>query len=316
MKKMLDGLRWRPRWVSHLGCLKGCLDYLGVDISWEWLYGGTGHAFIINVHDVICPSGPTAWDTEMLIKLGGNLGHRSQVVFSMKRDPDFADKQREAWALVRGHLDADLPCYGWELQIPEFYAIHGYDDVGYYYSGAGCDDGAGPKPWRSVGDSGIGVLEMYSVEPCPAADDCVTVRDALRFALEHAQGPSKWVFPAYHSGPEAFDVWASALENGKANRFGQGYNGAVWAECREMAAGFLREAKERLPGKADDLFDEAIGHYAIVASRLKALSELLPFEHGHEDEDVTSSEGAALVRGAASAEREGLVALQRLVDEI
>jgi hypothetical protein len=33
MKKEIEGLRWVPRWVSHLGCVKGCLDYLGVGVS-------------------------------------------------------------------------------------------------------------------------------------------------------------------------------------------------------------------------------------------------------------------------------------------
>ena len=42
MSKRIDDLRWRPRWVSHLGCVTGCLEYLGSDISWARLYGGTG----------------------------------------------------------------------------------------------------------------------------------------------------------------------------------------------------------------------------------------------------------------------------------
>ena len=41
--KALENCRWTPRWVSHLGCIKGCLDFLGIEISDAWLYGGTGH---------------------------------------------------------------------------------------------------------------------------------------------------------------------------------------------------------------------------------------------------------------------------------
>jgi len=47
--KILENLRWQPRNVTHLGCIKGCLDYLGMDVSEPWLYGGTGHAFVINI---------------------------------------------------------------------------------------------------------------------------------------------------------------------------------------------------------------------------------------------------------------------------
>ena len=47
--KSLERFRWKPRMVTHLGCLKGCLNYLGMEVSDAWLYGGTGHAFVINV---------------------------------------------------------------------------------------------------------------------------------------------------------------------------------------------------------------------------------------------------------------------------
>ncbi len=45
----LTGLRIRKCNVERLGCIKGCLEYLGSDISFPWLYGGTGHAFIISL---------------------------------------------------------------------------------------------------------------------------------------------------------------------------------------------------------------------------------------------------------------------------
>ena len=49
--KKLEDLRWNPRYVTHLGCIKGCLNYLGIEVSDAWLYGGTGHAFVINIAD-------------------------------------------------------------------------------------------------------------------------------------------------------------------------------------------------------------------------------------------------------------------------
>ena len=42
----LENLKWQPKWVSHLGCLKGCLDYLDVQVSDAWLFGASGHAFL------------------------------------------------------------------------------------------------------------------------------------------------------------------------------------------------------------------------------------------------------------------------------
>jgi hypothetical protein len=49
MEKKIENLKWQPRWMSYLGCIKGCLDYLKLDVSDAWLYGATGHAFAINL---------------------------------------------------------------------------------------------------------------------------------------------------------------------------------------------------------------------------------------------------------------------------
>ena len=116
MIRQIEGLRWQPRWVSHFGCVKGCLDHLGVDMSWGWLYGGTGHALVINIHEVVCPSGPTAWNTEMLFRLAPNLGYTVESVMAHKSQPEFASKQEEAWAFVRQCIDDGIPCYGWEKE--------------------------------------------------------------------------------------------------------------------------------------------------------------------------------------------------------
>ena len=74
MRKELKGLRWKPAWISHMGCLAGCAEYLGVKLARPWLYGGTAHAFALNIHEDVCPSGPTAWDTRMIGRLAPNVG--------------------------------------------------------------------------------------------------------------------------------------------------------------------------------------------------------------------------------------------------
>ena len=139
--KMLENCRWSMAWVSHLGCIKGCLDFLGIEIGNAWLYGGTGHAFVINLHKEVCPSGPTAWNTTKLFELGRNLGYKLDSVFASKGQANFAEMQKRAWEHTQSAIDQGIPCYSWELEIPEFYVVYGYDDAGYYFSGPGCDEG-------------------------------------------------------------------------------------------------------------------------------------------------------------------------------
>ena len=325
MGKKIENLRWKPMWVSHLGCIKGCLNYLNLNISDAWLFGGTGHAFIINMHEVVCPSGPTAWHTEMLPILGKNIGYTIDGVLGLKSHDDFAEKKRLAWEKTKQAINEGFPCYGWELDIPEFYVVHGYDDIGYYYSGPLCDNGKGPKPWNELGNSQIGLVEMYSIRLGQAADDIKTIKESLQFALEHSESPAKWIYPNYKSGLAGFDTWIQALENGKAIGFGMAYNAAVWSECRGFAVGFLREAKKRV-GKLDSLFDGAVGYYETVAQNLKKVSEMFPFpppgwkittSETDEIKDKKRCQAAINhISEARKAEEKGLDSLRRIVAEL
>lgn len=302
--------------MSQLGCVGGCLDYLGMDVSDGWLFGATGHAFIINMHDVVCPSGPTAWNNERLHALGKNVGYEARGLSAERGDADFDAKRKLSWEKTKLAIDDGLPTYGWELAIPEYYVVCGYDDVGYYYSGPLTEGVAGPKPWEELGASDIGMLEMYTLTPGEAAPERTTVKEALAFALAFAESPAAWVSPKYKAGLAAFDKWAAALEAGKAHGLGAAYNAAVWHECRQFAVEFLKEAKERLGGRRL-AFDEALGHYGGVAENLKKVAELFPFvgrEEGHVKDRERCAEAAWALRAARQAEAAGLAALAKIRD--
>ena len=321
MEKKLENLRWKPMWVSHLGCIKGCLDYLNIDVSDAWLFGATGHAFIINIHDVVCPSGPTAWNTELLFRLAKNIGYTIDGVFGHKSKSDFAEKQKLAWEKTKQAIDEGLPCYGWELEVPEYYVVYGYDDEGYYFSGPLCDEGKGPKPWRELGDTEIGVLEMYIAKPEQAPDDVTAVKEAFRLVLEHSKSPEKWIFPKYKAGLAGFDNWMAALEAGKADGLGVAYNAVVWSECRGFAVQFLKETKERLGGELGTLFDEAIEHYRVVAENLESVCKIFPFRgpdtKGDEVKDPERVKKALEhLRDAKKADESGLRSLEKILGEL
>ncbi len=319
----LEGLTWHQRFNEHMGCIKGCLDYLGIEITFPWLYGGTGHAFVLNMNDTAFVDAAQEWDISMLFDLAPNLGftvERFAVPHRVAVDmPDdaFRAKQREAWGFVRARIDRGLPCYGWELAgIPAYYVITGYDDVGYTYSGW---ESGGTCPWEMLGAFIVRQVAVNCVHPAEPVPDDVTVSQALANVLDRVDRPDGWtVGPTYRSGLPAYEMWADALESGRANRDGEAYLNQVWLECREMAVEFLREAKGRLPGRCDAAFDEAAGHYAAARDKLRALSELYPERPDEWEWQTTfaSSEGAQLVREAAQQETQGVACLRRIVDAL
>jgi hypothetical protein len=292
------------------------LDYLGIEMTDAWLYGGTGHAFIINISANSCPSGPTAWKTTMLYEQAPYLGYEIEGVFGSKYHQDLKNLQKEAWDFTRKSIDAGLPVYAWEVEIPEFYVIYGYDAVGYYYSGPGADEGKGPKPWDELGDTGIGLVELYSIKPVEPKPPVLFVKSAFEQVQKHASNPSDWIFENYASGLKGFETWIRGLESGKANRFGMGYNAAVWYECRKFGVDFLREAKVRLERKADSTFDEATAHYQVVAKCLSQVSKLYPWTPeggpGVIPVDDTCQKAVVLLKEACEAEAAGLGRLEKI----
>jgi hypothetical protein len=308
--KKLPNLAWTPAWTSILGCIHGALKYLEIAPDLSWLFGATGHAFIINMSkDGSCPSGPTAWNTSELFNLGRNIGFRIEGVFGDKRQPGFKEKQIEAWELTKAAIDQNIPVVGWELAIPEWYLIEGYDDAGYLFNGPGAEMGPSPKPWRKLGKTNIGMLEIFSVNPTQSAKDNSIIKEALTFSVAFNQPKSNWLLPGYLSGQDAYKVWIKAVSSGKAMLMGHAYNAAVWAECRQNATAFLREAKLRLPGIADKAFDAAIQSYGEVAKQLKDITELYPFFENNREEPVginpKSEKAAEHLQEAQTAEEDG-----------
>lgn len=316
--KTLDVLRWVPRWASHVGCIKGCLNYLGVEVSDAWLFGATGHAFVINIAAGLCPSGPTDWNTDRFLELGRNVGYAVRTIdaWCPKNDDNLARTQQEAWDYVRNCIDAGTPCYGWELVHPDYFVIYGYDEEGYYVSGPGCDEGAGPIPWQRLGTSEIGVVLVAGVRPTEPADARRTVGDALAYALDLGHSRHKWTDGA--GGLAGYDSWIGTMEAGKAGRFGLGYNAAVWAESRKFAVEFLREARARLDDNLHPLLDRAIAQYETVAGNLKAVSDAYPHQDGDSCVKVDARARTAIeaVRQARDAEASGLDVLADLVTRL
>lgn len=251
-----------------------------------------------------------------MFELAGNIGYEFvNSTFSIKTNDDFKEKQKQAWEITRKSIDAGTPCYGWELEQAEFYVITGYDDIGYYYNGPGIKREGGPKPWQELGETDIGIIEMYGIKPGNEPDPVKTVKESLEFALKHARDPGKWVNPGYHTGLEGFDVWIETVDKGKATGIGMSYNAAVWTECRALGLKFLDEAKERLDGSLSPLLEETIQSYFPVVDSLSRIVELFPMVPTNDglEENERYRQGLQQLKIARKAEEKALDCLERIV---
>jgi len=312
----LKDLEWTPTWTSRIGCMHGCCEYLDLGLSLPEVFGGTGHAFIINVHDQLCPSGPTAWKTEMLFDLSPNIGLTHDVIFGFKGDGNFKELQMNSWKFVRDALDLGNPCYGWELRVPEFYVINGYDDNGYYVSGPAVGEGDVVVPWEFLDQSGIGVAEFCSCRRCEPVPYRKILLDALSAVIKHNDNISDWILDGYRSGPQAFRIWAEATERKEELPWGAAYNAEVWLECRQNGVLFLEGIAERFDPDTRKRIRESADLYSTVSRNLETVKAVYPFTGPEIDPEVShtdrSAASAALLK-CYDAESEAVDSIRELI---
>lgn len=321
--RYLKNFHWSPKMLTNLGCIKGCLDYLKIPVSDAWLYGGTGYAFVINIHQNVQSQSIGVWNNSHTFELGKNLGYTIETISGHKSRPDFSSLQQTAWEKMTHAIDSDLPCWGFHLDVPESYVIYGYDDRGYYFKGVNCEAGFGPKCWRELGDSDIGWLELHIVKPCEQASDQKTIKDALQFALDISESPEKWIYAGYKSGPAGYDLWIEALKENRADAFGTAYNAAAWAECRKYAVEFLKGTKDRLSEDFHPFFDQAIAQYKIVSDNLNKVSREFPYQNTYSwqrnenmKDENRRKKAIKYLEVARDAEMKGLEVLKKIVERL
>ncbi len=263
---MLDNLRQLPLDSTNMGVLHGVAEYLGLGASPATVFGATGYAFLININDEICPSGPFLWRRERFNRLVTNLGIRTRDL-GFFTSAASATERRQVEAELREAIDAGIPC---SLCNDEFQLITGYDDTGFFT--------VGPFPdhlprrlsfgtWQEWDDVYAYFYIHHKGEPASRAD---LVRESLSFAIEMFRSPARFSLDSYAVGLAAYDQWIEALD-GHGTSFGNEWNARVFAECRQHAAAYLREVAEWFPGSRA-LSAPLAGTYDEVANNLTAVA--------------------------------------------
>jgi hypothetical protein len=258
--------------TTMLGVLRGVVTYFGLPGSDAILFGGSGHAFLINIHRQLCPSGPYCWNHAPYIRLIANLGVEmtDHGFFSPQR----SEKERERLdALMVGLLDAGVPC---ALLNMENQLITGYDDTGFLTAQpwAPCVDF--PQKHLTFGTwAEFGAdyhVSFFTFSRCEPQSQPVIFRDSLQYALDLIANPTAHTSDAYGAGLRAYDYWICAVNDGAGASHGNWWNGTVWSECRQMAAQYLREIGAALPD-IRELAEPLAERYATISANLERAAD-------------------------------------------
>ena len=293
--KKLENLSQPPFNTCLVGAVKGALDYYGSSLTAAATFGGSGHAFLMNVHEQLCPSGPYCWKYAEFYPLVRNLGlEMTELGFCHNGS---TPEERAAVELkVREHLDRGEPC---GMSNMDNQLIYGYDDSRLLAT----------QPWTTCVDTTPAALTFgtwaefgkevhatfWAFHKAPPADESKVIRDSLRYALDLHRNTKDHSPEKYATGSAAYDNWLKAVEAGHGASHGSWWNAMVWSECRAMAGAWFEEIANK-HSRVSPQARELGSTYKEIAAKLEKVG----------DKEMDPGEKVRIVREAKALEQEAI----------
>lgn len=317
-RKVLDGAAVAHNWVSIAGALEGALRFLGEAMPAAWVMGVSGHAFRLALPvagEVAAPGAEAALDLDRAAALHRNLGRKVEVVVAHQGERGYARRRDEAIRRINREIDRGRPAVVYDLQLPQFGLVKGYDDrAGLWYVSTVISGQYGetlplarwPVPERP------GVVMAVLLGDRARTDPRRAVVDALRFAVAYAGGGDPGDGSGALHGFAAYVRWGEAFTRGEPVS-AAGNAAAVQAlqSARRDAAAFLRgDATRLLPAAAPALRQAAAAYDAEVLA-VSRMMTMFPFPSGGDPANPAARMVAAgALREALAREREAIDALR------
>lgn len=332
-------------WTTAAGSIHRILTYTDKTFSLPMVMGMTGQAFRIS----ICPGdvhigGPTSYNFEDILSRGLlNLGFRTRVIDGLQKnipgqnanlaDPflltDQAKQKRalhkalpEALELIHHSIDRGLPALSWDIFIPEFGVIYGYDDEQQQLMASECGTDKA-VPFDHLGRGILEDLFILTVEDSFHIDDRTMLQGALRMILDHYHGKEEET-PRTVRGLAAYQAWIEAFRDEAIEPNGHSYNVVFVQDARQLAAAFWNEIADSWKGfneleteRIRSLSREAAVLYGDIARQLQPMRSLFPFPSGGEPNSTTSAEQAIpILESVLSLEQQAVSLLEAMYDEL
>jgi len=262
-----DNLTMPTYSTTLMSVIKGVADYYQIPLSDPMLYGLSGHAFVINIHRDICPSGPYIWNHSGFFRLVKNLGIATEELGFF--DPSSSSAKRaHAEEKLRLAIDAKFPCSFCNM---EHQLIKGYDQDGLLLLRPWPDCGTEEMtPSRITFGSWRELKEVHACfyihEKVSAIDAKQALRESLQYAVDLFTTSAEFGWGDYGMGTEAYAKWIAGVPKFSAEH-GNWWNAMVWSECRKMASAFFAEIAVKYPQLAGECV-QLTGLYGNISEAL------------------------------------------------
>ncbi|MEJ8546709.1 RNA polymerase sigma factor [Brevibacillus borstelensis] len=307
-------------WTTAAAAMYGLTEYTERRFSLPMVMGLTGHAFRINVvPGEIHIAGPTMFDFGSVLSEGmRNLGFEVKVVQQHSQtapgpngnqaDPSLltaaAREQRklpemlpEALSLIHDAIDRGHAVLSWDLFIPEFGLIYGYDtETRQFQAGDNCGHDQSIS-YEHLGRGLVEELFVLAIDKQVAVDQKTMLASALRTILHHYRQETSG--PSCAHGLAAYDAWREAYRQKGIEPNGNAYTTTVAKDARRYASLFWKEIAETWTDAQFDgirpHIEEARELYAKIADEYAVLACKFPFPAGGNPNDPDEAEEAVRV---------------------
>lgn len=273
-KMILNTLHQAPDHSTLMGTIKGVADFYSLNLSRDMLYGLTGQAFMINIHEQLCPSAPYCFDLTVFITLLKNIGIE-MTDCGFYTGSSSPEEREQIEKTIKEHLDNNNPC---ALLNLEYQLINGYDDTGLItaqpWSTSFPPGHLTYNTWEEIGDEVHMNFFTFKNAMQKSMNDMIIA--ALHSAIEMNTDPTKYTSVPYYTGIKAYDVFIKAIEDGHGSGHGNRWNATVWGECRLMASEFFNQLSDIYPNLSNDFLSLSHDYNLIGESLLKISESNLP----------------------------------------
>lgn len=155
----------------------------------EDLVASSGFAFRMWVSPDLCPSATSIWDFEGQKPWVENGGFTCGYVGRYWGQENLEEQRRlEAVELIKRSIDSGIPAVAWDIGVPEWGLITGYDDQREKLAYLSITGEAGKMPYQELGKREVPILSVLTVtgKTDKAPEDIL--RDTKRLAVQHLTG--------------------------------------------------------------------------------------------------------------------------------
>lgn len=270
-----------------------------------WVAGASGAAFRIWAHKDLCPSATSVNDWFLMPAGIRDAGWNCEYYSRVWHEESVAEERRAAAhkAIIQALNEKKVPV-SWDISVPEWGVIIGYDDEAGEYS---CIDVFGNRismKYEQLGKREILIMSVSIIGAKNGMDRREALIKSLDTAVRHATQKEWGMRPDYQDGLPAYTTWADALERLADNDTEQtvsNYYAGTYLAARHYAHRYVKLAAAELGHPS---LQTAADAYARVEEKLAGVWTLHKAEGRRTPDELRRA--AELLREALAAETEAI----------